>query len=68
MKTATIREHWNITKGKLKRQFAQLTDDDLVYTEGQEDELIERIQKRTGHPEAEIRSFLCDECDCDFTS
>ena len=39
---------WNITKGKLKQKWANLTDDDLQYAEGKQDELLGRIQKRTG--------------------
>ena len=39
---------WNIIKGNLKQQWAKLTDDDLQYAEGKQDELIGRIQKRTG--------------------
>jgi uncharacterized protein YjbJ (UPF0337 family) len=67
MNTATIKGNWNITKGKLKQKFAQLTDDDLVYSEGQEDELLGRIQRRTGHARDDIERYLRDECDCDFT-
>ena len=48
MNTLTFKGDWNIAKGKLKKQYAQLTDDDLKYIEGSEDELIGRIQKRTG--------------------
>lgn len=48
MKTLEIKGNWNIAKGKLKQQWADLTDDDLQFSEGQEDELIGRIQKRTG--------------------
>ena len=40
--------NWNIAKGKLKQKWAKLTDDDLTYEEGQDNELIGRIQKRTG--------------------
>ncbi|HTL17821.1 MAG TPA: CsbD family protein [Patescibacteria group bacterium] len=38
---------WNITKGKLKQKWAKLTDD-LQCLEGKHDELLGRIQKRTG--------------------
>ena len=48
MSTLTAKGNWNIAKGKLKQKFAQLTDDDLQFIEGKEDELIGRIQKRTG--------------------
>lgn len=39
---------WNEAKGKLKQQYANLTDDDLKYEEGLEDELLGRLQKKTG--------------------
>ncbi len=35
-------------KGKLKQKYGSLTDDDLKYTEGNEDELVGRIQEKTG--------------------
>ena len=44
----SIKGNWNIVKGKLKQKYGQLTDNDLQYVEGKEDELIGRIQKRTG--------------------
>jgi len=40
-----------------------LTDDDLQYVEGKENELIGRIQKRTGKAKEEIKQALDDECD-----
>lgn len=48
MTTLEIKGDWNILKGKLKQKWALLTDDDLHYLDGQQDELIGRIQKRTG--------------------
>lgn len=43
-----LKGDWNIMKGNLKQKWAQLTDDDLQYIDGQQDELLGRIQKRTG--------------------
>jgi uncharacterized protein YjbJ (UPF0337 family) len=43
-----VQGNWNIAKGKLKQKFAQLTDNDLRFMEGKEDELVGLIQKRTG--------------------
>ena len=43
-----IKGDWNITKGKLKQKWAQLTDDDLQFVAGKQEELLGRIQKRTG--------------------
>ena len=48
MNTLTTKGNWNIAKGKLKQKWAQLTDDDLQYVDGKADELVGRIQKRTG--------------------
>jgi uncharacterized protein YjbJ (UPF0337 family) len=49
---------WNEVKGKLKQKYAQLTDDDLTYTEGKDDELIGRIQKKLGKSAEEIRRMI----------
>ena len=49
---------WNVVKGKLKKKYAQLTDDDLRYQEGEDDELIGRIQKRTGEAREAIEDAL----------
>ena len=48
MNKLSLKGDWNIIKGKLKQKYADLTDDDLRYVEGKEDELYGRIQKRTG--------------------
>ena len=48
MTTLEIKGDWNITKGKLKQKWAKLTDDDLQFAEGKVEEVLGRIQKRTG--------------------
>lgn len=58
MNTTTLKGQWNIIKGKLKQQYADLTDDDLVYEEGQEDELLGRLQKKLGKTKDEARDYL----------
>tara|TARA_Y100000815_G_C13290151_1_gene480473 strand:+ start:1115 stop:1384 length:270 start_codon:yes stop_codon:yes gene_type:complete len=50
--------NWNIAKGKLKQKWGDLTDDDLDYKEGKEDELLGRIQKKTGESKSKINEFL----------
>lgn len=62
MNSTTLKGDWNITKGKLKQKYAKLTDDDLTYEEGREDELFGRIQKRTGVARDEVERYLRDEC------
>jgi uncharacterized protein YjbJ (UPF0337 family) len=49
---------WNEIKGKLKQKYAQLTDDDLKYAEGKDDELIGRLQKKLGKSAEEVRHIL----------
>jgi uncharacterized protein YjbJ (UPF0337 family) len=48
MTTLEVKGDWNIVKGKLKQKWAKLTDDDLQHAEGKHEELVGRIQKRTG--------------------
>jgi len=57
-----IKGDWNITKGKLKQKWAKLTDDDLQYVEGKSDELLGRIQKRTGESREAVEKALHDAC------
>jgi len=54
MNKLQIKGNWNIVKGKLKQEYADLTDDDLNYVEGKEDELLDRIQKKTGDTREEL--------------
>ena len=54
----TWRGNWNEVKGKLKQKYAQLTDDDLLYSEGKEEELLGRLQQRLGKTRAEIEDIL----------
>lgn len=58
MNKLQIKGDWNILKGKLKQKWADLTDDDLDFVEGKEDELIGRIQKRTGQEREAIEEEL----------
>jgi uncharacterized protein YjbJ (UPF0337 family) len=46
---------WNEVKGKLKQKYGELTDDDLVFAEGKEDELLGRLQGRLGKSKEELR-------------
>ena len=56
--TDKIKGNWNIIKGSLQQKYADLTDDDLEYQEGQEDELIGRLQEKLGQTKDEIKSFI----------
>jgi len=56
MNKLQLKGSWNEIKGKLKQKYAQLTDDDLKYAEGKDDELIGRLQKRLGKSAEEVPS------------
>lgn len=56
--TDKIKGNWNVIKGKLKQEYGDLTDDDLTYAEGQEDELLGNIQKKTGKTKSEVKDFI----------
>lgn len=53
-----IKGNWNQLKGKLKQKYGQLTDDDLSYQEGKEDELLGRLQQRTGETKDNLKRFI----------
>jgi len=58
MNTFTIKGNWNEIAGKLKQQFANLTDDDLLLKQGKEEELLGRLQQKLGKTKSELRKLL----------
>lgn len=55
MEKQQMKGSWNEVKGKLKQKYGQLTDDDLTYAEGKEDEMYGRLQQRLGKTKEEIK-------------
>lgn len=58
--TEILKGNWHIIKGRLRQKYAHLTDNDLRYAQGQEEELIGRLQKLTGQTREEIEMILRD--------
>ncbi len=58
MTTMNLKGNWNEIKGKLKQKYGQLTDDDLTFAEGKEDELLGRLQKRLGKSKEDVRQEI----------
>ncbi|HNP07604.1 MAG TPA: CsbD family protein [Cyclobacteriaceae bacterium] len=58
MNMLELKGNWNEVKGKLKQKYGQLTDDDLNFAEGKEEELIGRIQKKLGKTKDEIKKEI----------
>lgn len=48
MNIQLVKGQWEQMKGSLKQKYAKLTDDDLKYVEGKEEELFGRLQKKLG--------------------
>ena len=49
---------WNEWKGKIKQSHADLTDDDLRYEEGKDDEMLGRLQQKLGKTRDEVVKWL----------
>lgn len=58
MEKLTWKGRWNELKGKIKQQYADLTDNDLLYEEGKEDEMLGKLQKASGKTKEEIEDWL----------
>lgn len=56
--TDKIKGNWNQLKGKLKQEYGELTDDDLTYQEGKEDEVLGKLQEKLGKSKDEVKSII----------
>ena len=63
MDNLKLKGSWKVLKGKLKQKYAVLTDDDLAFAEGKEEELYGRLQQRLGKTREEIKKELKEEID-----
>lgn len=53
-----IKGNWNQIKGKMKEEYAELTENDLMYEEGKEDQWLGKIQKKTGKTKSELKDWI----------
>ena len=53
-----LKGNWNQLKGKVKQAYGDLTDDDLTHEEGKDDELLGKLQTKTGKSRDEVVSWL----------
>lgn len=49
---------WNELEGKIKQAYGDLTDDDLVREEGKDDELLGKLQQKTGKGRDELVKWI----------
>ncbi|MBS1623794.1 MAG: CsbD family protein [Bacteroidetes bacterium] len=53
-----IKGKWNEVKGKIKQAYADLSEDDLKYEEGQDEMLIGKLQQKTGKKREELVKWI----------
>ena len=58
MNKTEVKGNWNEQKGKLKQKFAVLTDNDLMYEEGMQDEMYGRLQIKLGKTKEELHKII----------
>jgi len=58
MNTEKIKGNWNEQKGKLKQRYAWLTDNDLVYEEGKQEEMLGKIQIKLGKTKEQLHDII----------
>ena len=58
MDNLIVKGTWNTVKGKLKQAYGNLTDDDLKYEEGKDEELLGRLQQKTGKTKDDLKKWF----------
>jgi len=53
-----VKGNWNEQKGKLKKKFATLTDNDLMFEEGKKDEMLGKLQIKLGKSKEELKKIM----------
>jgi len=49
---------WKQVKGEFKQKYGNLTDDDTTYSEGKFDEMLGRMQEKTGKSKEELKKEI----------
>jgi uncharacterized protein YjbJ (UPF0337 family) len=58
MNKLQFKGEWHELKGKLRQKFAELSDNDVDYAEGQEEEMLGHLQKKLGKSQKEIEDLI----------
>lgn len=62
MNTTALMGSWGLIKDRLKQKYANLTDNDLAYIKDREDEMLGRIQEKTGASRDELERHVQEAC------
>ncbi|MDA3952956.1 MAG: CsbD family protein [Bacteroidales bacterium] len=60
MNKTELKGNWNEQKGKLKKKFAFLTENDLMFEEGKEEEMFGKLQKKMGKTKEELHKIITE--------
>ncbi|GEC73279.1 Uncharacterized conserved protein YjbJ, UPF0337 family [Flavobacterium flevense] len=60
MNTDQLEGKWKQIKGTFKQKYGELTDDDVTYSEGKFDEMLGRIQEKTGKKMDDLKKEIND--------
>jgi uncharacterized protein YjbJ (UPF0337 family) len=60
MNTTQLKGNWNEQKGKLKQKFAILTDNDLLFEEGKQNEMFGKLQIKLGKTKEELQKIIAN--------
>jgi hypothetical protein len=52
------KEYWNLLQGSLQRTYSNLSPEDLAYQEGEEEELMSRLQYKLGKSKKQLNEIL----------
>jgi uncharacterized protein YjbJ (UPF0337 family) len=58
MQRIEITGNWNTQKVKLKKQFPMLNDKDLIFAEGEKEEMLRKLQAKMGKTDEEFQKIL----------
>lgn len=64
MQSETLKDTWGVIKATLKQKYSNLTDNDLAYIYGREEEILGHIQEKTGASRDDLIQILRDDCGC----
>ena len=58
MNSDVLEGKWKQIKGEFKQKYGKVTDDDATYSEGKFDEMLGRLQERTGKSKEELKKEI----------
>ena len=58
MNNTELKGNWNEQKGKLKKEFAFLTENDLMFEEGKKEEMFGKLQIKLGKTKEELHKIV----------